>query len=219
MKRGSKWGGLLLASVFVVVNHFSNAQLELPEDKVHWKLSVSQNGEDAEVICTVTCEPEWHINALELPAGTFGYASTFELIPSDDFTSVGSPIEPEPHLGHDEILDEDLAYHEGTFKFRQKIKILSNDDFKIKGSFSFQTCDAEKCLPPHTAEFTIRIKGRKIEEADANIEESFTEVNGDQAKDKDGNNFVNVNDEWHKVPKGNSVAFYKKYLTILEADK
>ena len=45
------------------------------------------------------------------------------------------------------------------------------------------------------------------------VEEDL-KISGDQAKDKDGNDFVKHNDKWVKVPEGNSIPFYKKYLEL-----
>lgn len=193
----------------------ATAQLELPEDKVSWKFSVKQDGENAEIIVDATCVPGWHIYAANLPEGTFTLPTTITLESSSKFKQVGKVLEPKPHFEHDELADEDLYYHSGTVRFRRKIKVLSEEDFKVKGTFEFQTCDDTHCLPPHRVDFSLKVKGAGTEEADTgDIEKTFTEVKGDEAKDKDGNRFVKVNDEWHQVPEGNSTAFYKKYLTI-----
>ena len=206
-------------SMMLLVQTMVWSQIEEPTDKVSWKLTVLRDGDNAKVVCKVTCVEGWHINALKLPEGSFGFASVFELKESSDYKIVGSAIEPEPHFKHDELSDEDINFHEGTFSFVQNIKILTEEDFKVKGTFTFQTCDEQKCLPPHYADFTLRVKAEKKDEEGEVSEDDFAEVNGDEAKGKDGNAYIKVNNKWHQVPKGNTVAFYKKYLTILEGDK
>ena len=47
------------------------------------------------------------------------------------------------------------------------------------------------------------------------FEKTFSQINGDVAKNKDGTEFVKVNNEWIEVPEGNSAEFYKKYLTLV----
>ncbi len=192
-----------------------NAQLEFPEDKVHWKFTVEQDGEDATVVGTITMEEHWHVYAAHLPEGSYLIPSTIKLESSNKFKLVGKITEPKPIFEHDELTGDDLYYHSNTVKLKQKIKVLSDKDFTIKGTFTFQTCDDTHCLPPHDAEFTVKVKG--VEEEGDDEEESaleFVEENGDEAKDKEGNIYVKVDNEWYKVPEGNSVAFYKKYLTL-----
>src|SRR5690606_18367779 len=127
------------------------AQLELPEDKVSWSFSIEQNGDEATVTGKITMVKDWHIYGAYLPKGSFSIPTKVELVPSSNFQLVGKLIEPKPVLHHDDILDEDLFYHSNTIYLKQKIKITSEKDFVLKGKFSFQTCDDEKCLPPHEA--------------------------------------------------------------------
>lgn len=206
---------LCLLLIMLSVWSNSNAQLEFPEDMVSWKFTVEQNGDEATIIGTITMVTHWHIYAANLPEGAFTLPTTIELKKSPNFKTVGGIVEPKPIHEYDELTDEHLYYHSHTIKMKQKIKVLSEEDFTLKGTFSFQTCDDTHCLPPHNAEFTVKIKGVK---QDANstekIEDSFVEVKNDEAKDKDGQAFVKVDGEWHAVPEGNSIAFYKKYLKL-----
>jgi len=211
---------LILLVLFIgLVNTSLNAQLEFPEDKVSWNFTATQNGEDVTIIGTITMVEHWHIYAAHIPAGSFTLPSTVSLVESSNFKTIGGLTEPKPHFEHDELADEDLYYHSNTIQFKQKIKVLSDKDFILKGVFGFQTCDDTHCLPPHEADFEVKIKGI-VKEASievpklTDLEESFVTVNGDEAKDKTGASFVKVDDSWHKVPEGNSIAFFKKYLSL-----
>lgn len=196
----------LYFSLLLVIVTNTNAQLEFPEDKVSWKFSVEQNGEDATIIATITTVEHWHINAITLPAGSFGFPSSFDLIPSSNFKTIGKAIEPKPIEKFDELADELLAYHEGTFKFKRKIKVLSEKDFEVKGKFAFQTCNEVKCLPDHTVEFSVKVKGVEKKEEntsteiieDNNSTENLTEPNESSDENVDENNEVsnenNVNE-------------------------
>ena len=206
----------LLLLVFVLGAWVNNwAQLEFPEDKVSWKFTIEQNGDEAIVIGTITMEEHWHIYAANLPDGVFIIPTTVELEKSSKFKTVGKLIEPKPIFEHDDLADEDLYYHSHTIKMKQKIKVLSEDDFTLKGTFGFQTCDDTHCLPPHSADFKLKVNGVKADDVEAGkIENSFVEVKGDEAKDKDGIEYVKVDGNWYAVPVGNSIAFYKKYLQL-----
>lgn len=141
------------------------AQLELPEDKVSTTFRVEQNGCEATIIAKSTVVPEWHINAVVLPPESFMLPTTLILEESENFDLKGKVIEPKPHHFFDELADEHLYYHEGTFEIKQKIKVNSSSAFQLKGGFEFQTCNDVKCLPNHTYEFNLKIKGCKSEAA------------------------------------------------------
>jgi thiol:disulfide interchange protein len=158
------------ACLFSLLNFSLNAQIELPEDKVKCVCTISQNGEDATIEYKVTVVPHWHVNALVLPEGSFGYKSTLGFDKSPNYKLVGKTIEPKPILKFDEEADEQLAFHEGTFTFKQKIKINSEKDFTIKGFFDFQTCNNVKCLPPAKFPFKVDVKGFSKENKDEKSE-------------------------------------------------
>src|SRR3989338_1880944 len=147
MRKWRAWGCLPL--LFLVMSNRSHAQLEFPEDKVKWKFTVEQEGDEATIIGTITMVEHWHIYAANLPEGAFAIPTTIDLKKSSDFKAVGGVIEPKPIFEHDDLADEDLYYHSRTIKMKRKIKILGEKDFVLTGTFGFQTCDDTHCLPPH----------------------------------------------------------------------
>lgn len=214
-------GTMFLLALFLGMAHLSSGQVEYPEDKVSWKFTVEQDGEDAYIVGTITMVEHWHIYAANLPEGAFSIPTEIKLTPNKNYKSVGGVREPKPIFEHDEIAGEDLYYHSNTVKLKRKITVLSEEDFTIKGSFSFQTCDDDHCLPPHTAEFTVKVKGvKKEKETGENTNtDLFENAKGDEVTDDNGNVFVKVNNKWHQVPKGNSTEFYKKYIELAGKDE
>ena len=208
----------LLAVAFLFITSSLVAQIELPQDMVKAVFTVEQNGDEATIIATITVRKKWHINAIVLPKGTFGLATDYTLVPSANYKAIGGIIEPKPIEKFDEAADELLAYHEGTFKLKRKIKVLSKKDFKLNGEFYFQTCNDVRCLPDYTMKFTVDVKGvsseAKSTEASESTNEKFKDTKGDFAKDDRGVDFVKSNNKWHEVPKGNSPEFYQKYLAL-----
>lgn len=152
---------LFLLAAFQLLTLFSWSQLEFPEDKVSWKFRVEQTGEEATVIGEITMVEHWHIYAVYLPEGSFLIPTSVTLAPSSNYKKVGKLMEPKPIFEHDEMADEDLFYHSNSIQLKQKIKVLSEKDFTIKGTFVFQTCDDTHCLPPHEVEFSVKVKGVK----------------------------------------------------------
>jgi thiol:disulfide interchange protein len=137
----------------------AKSQIELPEDKVKCTFSIEQNDCEATVIVKIKIVKDWHINASILPKGSFGIPTKFELKSSKNFTPIGGIIEPKPTEKFDELADETLVFHEGSFQIKRKIKITSEKDFQLSGTFVFQTCNDVKCLPEHSVPFNLKVKG------------------------------------------------------------
>lgn len=139
----------------------NQVKIEYPEDHVHWSFSTESLGHnEILVIATVHIQKDWEINALKIPNGSFGIATTFRLKQSPNYRIIGSPSEPSPILYHDKESDEDLRYHIGTVQFKQKIKLISQKPFILNGDYGYQTCKiGSKCLPPFEENFSIAIHG------------------------------------------------------------
>lgn len=150
---------------------FSVAQIN-PLEKVSWEFSVEQNGCEAYVIGTVTIANNWHIYGAHLPEDGFALPTEMNLEKSDKYEIVGKLQEPKPEKVHDEILNEDLFLHSGTVKFKQKINILSEKGFTLKGTYAFSACDDKGCLPPFDDVFEVKIKACNKKENN-NSEMSF----------------------------------------------
>lgn len=191
--------GFLLVGFAVLITFGAKAQLEFPEDKVSWSFSVQQNGDEATIIGKITMVEHWHIYAANLPEDNMAIPTEIELTASDKYKAIGGVIEPKPIFEHDELADEDLYYHSNTVLLKRKIKVLSDKDFEIKGVFSFQTCDDTHCLPPHYADFTVKVKGVKanVEEELINQEELDEEIEPvvDENEEELSNDEVNEDNE------------------------
>jgi thiol:disulfide interchange protein len=166
---------LILLVGLSVVAFKANAQITLSDGKAKWKFSVEQGKNcEATIIAEITIEQHYHINAMVLPKGAMGIATEFKFLPSKEYKLIGSPVEPKPIYKHDDIADEDLAYHEGKIKLKQKIKILSDKDFELKGTYYFTSCNDDGCLPPYDGKFTVKVKG--CEELAGQIDETKEDV-------------------------------------------
>jgi thiol:disulfide interchange protein DsbD len=148
----------IISTLFVLFQSTVFAQIDFPEDKVKWKFRVEKTEKDVFIVAEVKMVKGWHINAIVLPKGTFGLNTNWTLAKNPNFKTVGNVIEPKPHVKHDEAADEDIAYHEGTVLFKQKIELLTDKDFVIKGTYDYQTCNEVGCLPPYNTTFSLKVK-------------------------------------------------------------
>ena len=149
----------IVSTLFVLFQSTVFAQnIDFPEDKVKWKFRVEKTEKDVFVVAEVKMVKGWHINAIVLPKGTFGLNTNWNLAKNPNFKTVGNVIEPKPLLKHDQAADEDIAYHEGTVLFKQKIVLLNDKDFVLKGTYDYQTCNEVGCLPPYNTTFSLKVK-------------------------------------------------------------
>lgn len=148
---------------FVFLSLFSfNAfnQIEFAEDKVKWKFSVKYEANcEATVLAELNIVPKWHVYAVVLPKGSFGIPTSFKLNKSPNYQIIGNVIEPKPIETYDELADEHLSLHEGKIVLKQRIKILNKNNFTLDGTYSFQTCDENHCLPPFDGTFKVSVNG------------------------------------------------------------
>ena len=141
------------------LNSVISQDIEKPQDKVSYQVSIDQNNCDAYIIVSVQIIDNWHINAANLPIESFSIPTQINLDLSDNFTDYDSINEPEFEKTYDSIAKEWLYLHDGNINFKKRISINSKNNFKIKGEFVYQTCDDKHCLPIFSEKFEIPVNG------------------------------------------------------------
>jgi len=79
---------------------------------------------------------------------------------SPDFDLVGNTSEEEGHTVDDPVFEMTIKYFENKATFKQRIKVLNENSFKILGEVEFMVCDDANCLPPTTVDLEFSIKGK-----------------------------------------------------------
>lgn len=146
--------GVLLVLVFVSLQ--INAQIFEP---VKWSFSskkISDN--EAEIIFTAKIDKGWHLYSQDIPPEG-PVATTFEMEKSNNYQKVGKVSEPKPIVENDPNFDMVLKFFSTKAVFKQKIKLLTNQPFVIKGMVNFMCCNDVSCLPPNDVEFSINVEG------------------------------------------------------------
>ncbi len=83
----------------------------------------------------------------------------FSFDKSKDYQLLGSVKEPAYKSHYDKYANDTTRSFEGNIVFRQRVKVLSSKDVKIKGSVEFQLCENGSCIPPDIVEFSFNVKG------------------------------------------------------------
>jgi thiol:disulfide interchange protein DsbD len=143
----------------ILVPFFTYAQILKP---VTWSFKVEQTKPDeATLLLTAKIDPKWHLYSQDVPPPPDGPVGTsFNFTRSQDFNLIGKVTESKSIAERDPMFDNNiLKYFEHKALFKQKIKVIGKQDFKIKGSLEFMCCDDTKCIPPDEVEFSFDIKG------------------------------------------------------------
>ena len=207
----------LLAAFTFVIPQKASAQGTW-SDKISWTYKIQKiDHKTAYIVATAKLIPGWHIFSVNhdpMKADFTGYATEFKIEESSNFKLIGKLRDGRKAHVHVDDLGEQL-YFEGTASFKQKIEVLTDKAFDVKFAAVYQICDENGCMFPPEQDITLKVSGYDPNKDDsAEEEEEKMTINGDFAKDKDGNEFVMYLNEWVRVPEGNSAIFYKNYLEL-----
>ena len=141
---------------------------------VKWNLEQKPAGNnEIELTFKATIESGWHLYSTNLPEGgpiktTFTFtADSLNYVVVDGITPKTTPTKE-----HDKIFNMDLEFFSNEALFVQKIKVLSNQSFSLKGTIEYQSCNNETCtLDDH--DFSFDITGSKPAVASV-VNKSFT---------------------------------------------
>ena len=145
----------LLALSLMLWSFMASAQFHNP---VSWTFDVEHNGNEAVLQIKATIDEGWHLYSQTIPEDG-PIPTSFTFAPSESFELVGPVEEGEPHVEFDPNFDMELRYFGDEAVFTQKIKILSQSDFTLKGELEFMVCNDEMCLPPEYVDMSFDIKG------------------------------------------------------------
>jgi thiol:disulfide interchange protein len=102
----------------------------------------------------------WHMYGLSMPDGG-PYPVSFNYFDTAGFVISGEPVAIiPPVIKFDEILGMKLETLEGEGVFKQRIKRLTGEAFKVSGYVEYMACNDKTCTPPLEQEFTFLIRGQ-----------------------------------------------------------
>ena len=139
----------LVAIMLFASSVFSQAKWDFKTKKINDSIS--------ELQLKVKLGDGWHIysqytKGTELPI-------VFEFEKSNNYQRIGKVIEPKAIAEYDKYAKDTTKHFGGTVLFRQKIKVRSEKDFKVKGNVNFQLCEKGSCIPPEDVAFSFDVKG------------------------------------------------------------
>jgi thiol:disulfide interchange protein DsbD len=121
----------------------------------HWSFTVEQgvNGE-ATLVSTAKLDSGWHLYSQQIPdkriATGFAYdsLSTYKLS--------GDTEEDNPSKKYEPYLEMEVLYFEKEAVFKQKIKVLSKNDFTITGNINYTACFTQCVFSDEDFSFIVK---------------------------------------------------------------
>jgi len=130
------------------------------EQHISWKFSTNKlDGNKVEIICEATMDEGWHVYSANLPENT-AVPTSISLEESTDYAVVAGVVEetaPEKH--YDETFGAELAWFNGSAKFKQVVEIKKQGDVVLKGYIESMICNDETCMPPEMVDFELAVSG------------------------------------------------------------
>jgi len=148
---------LLFIALLIGASLHSIAQIVKP---VTWTISQKSVGNGVvELSLKASIQPGWHLYNTTLPEGGPVKTSITFISDSSRYKVLGGIVSvTTPIKEHDQIFNMDLEFYSQEAVFSQKIKVLSNQPFELKGTVEYQSCNNETCtLDEH--DFSFKISG------------------------------------------------------------
>jgi len=147
----------LLFSILISGSIFS--QVLTP---VKWTFYLEESEtEEMVLVFEASIDETWHLYAQDLPPGG-PIPTSFVFEESDKYERIGELVEvTEADKVYDSSFDMELGMFSDKAVFKQKIKVLSQENFRIEGYVEYMSCDDERCLPPDEEEFSYSINANE----------------------------------------------------------
>lgn len=132
---------VVLSAIFLLISN-----LFAQETPVTWNFkTVKVNDSVAELQFQAAIQENWHLysqshnNGMEMPI-------EFSFTPANNYKRIGKVTEPKPIVHYDPMFNDTSKYFVNSVTFKQKVKVLQNEPFAIKGRISGQACIDGRCV-------------------------------------------------------------------------
>jgi thiol:disulfide interchange protein len=140
----------------VVLSQYIHGQVL---DPVDWTFESRKiNRKETDLFFKAEIDNKWHLYSQDIPKGG-PIATSFTFTPSGNYRLSGKTVEVSwPEVKYDPSFNMDLKMFSKEAIFKQRIVLLTDQDFLVEGSIEYMTCDDSRCLPPVEEAFTFEIK-------------------------------------------------------------
>lgn len=135
------------------------ADAQLLKDPTTWKVeAIKKQGAEYELVVKLTMTKGWHIWSIKPLGDGMQVAPEIKVKPSADVKLVGTLLEAGHKItGKMDGVEGDgiVSYYHDAVTYTQKLNIAKNTT--VKGSYYYQVCNDQTCLPPKEVSFSVNI--------------------------------------------------------------
>ncbi len=145
----------LILTVALFTVSFVQAQILEP---VKWTTSVEKvSNSEFVLIATAEIDDNWHLYSQSVPEdGPLPTTFTFE--GNANYLKKGNTLEEKGHTIKDPVFEMEIKYFEINTSFKQRIKLKTQEAFKINAIVEFMVCDDSRCLPPTEVDLIFNVQ-------------------------------------------------------------
>ena len=171
---------LLLLTLFLLGITFYVFPQNGMENPVKWDFkTIKINDSVAELQFIAKIKDKWHLYSqnhagIEIPM-------SFDFKASPNYKKIGKVWEPTPKVHYDPDFNDTSLYFDKKVTFKQKIQILTNDSFDLKGVLEGQACIDGRCVAIDQ-DFTFSISGFETLVLNAHSGDNTEDDNADDAE-------------------------------------
>lgn len=128
------------------------------KDPVSWTYTAKKKSANTyDIVITATMPKPWHIYSIKSPKGA-GLPTNI-LFKKNPLVSLLGPIRENGKLEsqYDENFEMEVKYYSNKVEFIQTIVLKGKAKTNITGTVEYMVCDDERCLPPATRNFEIKL--------------------------------------------------------------
>jgi thiol:disulfide interchange protein len=128
-------------------------------DPINWKFEYKRiSDKEIDLVFRAEIENKWHLYSQDIDEGG-PIPTSFTFNPSGYYQLTGKTIEiSKPEVIQDPNFGMDIKMFSHEAVFKQKILLLTDQDFILEGNIEYMSCDDKRCLPPDNEEFSFDLK-------------------------------------------------------------
>lgn len=128
------------------------------KDPVSWSFASKKKGDNTyDIIITATLPKPWHIYSVTSPKGA-GLPTKITFKKNPLVTITGAVKENgKLESQYDENFDMQVKYYSGKVEFIQTVTVKGKAKTNIGGVIEYMVCDDERCLPPASKSFELKL--------------------------------------------------------------
>lgn len=139
----------------LVISSILSAQ---QQDPVHWSARyLKTSASEGEVVISAIIDKNWHTYSQKATADG-PIPTSFTITPPKGVQLIGSVSESQPHEEFVPAFGAKIAVFSEKAEFRQKIQVNGKSAQVISIIVEYMTCNDMMCLPPKTAELSVKMQ-------------------------------------------------------------